>query len=63
MDVDTSHTAGYGNTLVWPQGSQPGMGEVRAEIQDDLDLAKFYKEYVDLLMRLTPAAKNPSGVR
>jgi purine nucleosidase len=63
MDVDTSHTAGYGNTLVWPQGSQPGMGEVQAEIQDDLDLAKFYKEYVDLLMRPTPGAKNAAGVK
>lgn len=63
VDVDTSHTAGYGNTLVWPQGAQPGMGEVQAEIQDDLDLPKFYKEYVELLMRPTPGAKDAAGAK
>lgn len=62
VDVDTSHTAGYGNTLVWPQGSQPGLGEVQAEIQDDLDKAKFYKEYVELLTRPTPGAKSATGL-
>jgi purine nucleosidase len=57
MDVDTDHGAGYGNTLVWAPGRQPGMGEVLAEVQDDLDKAKFYKEYVELLTRPTPGAK------
>ncbi len=28
MDVDTDHGAGYGNTLTWRPGSQPGMGEI-----------------------------------
>jgi hypothetical protein len=28
------------------------------DVQDDLDKAKFYKEYVDLLTRPTPEAKN-----
>jgi inosine-uridine nucleoside N-ribohydrolase len=54
VDVDVDHGAGYGNTLVWPEGKQPGMGEVLAEVQDDLDTAKFYKEYVELLSRPTP---------
>lgn len=61
VDVDVDHGAGYGNTLVWPQGKQPGLGEVLVEVQDDLDKAKFYKEYVDLLSRPTPGAKNPAG--
>jgi hypothetical protein len=33
---------------------------VLVEVQDDLDKAKFYREYVDLLTRPTPGAK--SGV-
>ena len=49
MDVDTDHGAGYGNTLVWRVGSQPGAGEIQVDVQDDLDKAKFYKEYVELL--------------
>ncbi len=54
VDVSVDHGAGYGNTLVWAVGKQPGMGEVLVEVQDDLDKAKFYKEYVELLMRPTP---------
>jgi inosine-uridine nucleoside N-ribohydrolase len=56
MDVDTDHGAGYGNTLVWRAGSQPGAGEIQVDVQDDLDKAKFYKEYVELLTRPTPEA-------
>jgi inosine-uridine nucleoside N-ribohydrolase len=58
IDVETDHGAGYGNTLTWTPGRQPGLGEVLAEIQDDLDKDKFYKEYTDLLSRPTPGAKN-----
>jgi len=54
VDVNVDHGASYGNTLVWPEGKQPGMGEVLIEVQDDLDKAKFYKEYVDLLTTPTP---------
>jgi hypothetical protein len=59
MDVNTDHGAGYGNTLVWAVGNQPGLGEVLAEVQDDLNKEKFYKEYVELLSRPTPGAKQP----
>ena len=61
MDIDVDHGAGYGNTLAWTPGLQPGLGEVLVEVQDDLDKQKFYKEYVDLLSRPTPNAKNPAG--
>jgi inosine-uridine nucleoside N-ribohydrolase len=54
VDVNIDHGAGYGNTLVWPVGMQPGMGEVLVEVQHDLDRARFYKEYVELLTRPTP---------
>jgi len=58
MDVNLDHGAGYGNTLVWAPGQQPGMGEIEVEVQDDLDKQKFYKEYVELLSRPTPGAKS-----
>jgi inosine-uridine nucleoside N-ribohydrolase len=61
MDVNTDHGATYGNTLVWKEGSQPGAGEILVEVQDDLDKAKFYKEYVELLTKPTPGAKNANG--
>ena len=61
VDVDVDHGAGYGNTLVLAVGNQPGLGEVLAEVQDDLDKAKFYKEYVELLTRPTPEATNATG--
>jgi inosine-uridine nucleoside N-ribohydrolase len=61
MDVVTGRGAGYGNTLVWRPGNQPGAGEILVEVQDDLDKAKFYKEYVELLTRPTPGARNATG--
>jgi len=54
MDIDISHGAGYGNTLTWLPGSQPGLGEQRVHVQVDLDRDKFYKMFVDLMTRLTP---------
>jgi inosine-uridine nucleoside N-ribohydrolase len=61
VDVNVDHGASYGNTLVWPEGKQPRMGEVLVEVQDDLDKSKFYKEYVDLLTRPTPPAATPKN--
>jgi purine nucleosidase len=58
IDVNTDHGAGYGDTLAWPLGQQPGMGEALVEVQRDLDKQKFYKEYVDLLSRTTPNARS-----
>ena len=61
IDVNVDRGAGYGDTLAWPAGQQPGLGEVLVEVQDDLDKEKFYREYVDLLSRPTPNAKNAKG--
>jgi purine nucleosidase len=58
IDVNVDRGAGYGDTLAWPPGQQPGLGEVLVEVQDDLDKQKFYREYVELLSRPTPNAKN-----
>jgi purine nucleosidase len=55
IDVEVDHGASYGETLAWAPGQQPGMGEVLVDVQKDLDKERFYKEYVDLLTRPTPA--------
>src|SRR5216684_5207525 len=49
MDIDYSHGAGYGNTLVWNEGSQPGLGEQLVHVQQDLNLEKFNKMFIDLM--------------
>jgi purine nucleosidase len=51
MDIDISHTAGYGNTLVWTDGNQPELGEQLVHVQTELDLEKFNKMVIDLLSR------------
>jgi len=61
IDVNVDHGAGYGDTLAWAPGNQPGMGEALVEVQRDLDKEKFYKEYVELLTRPTPNARPASG--
>jgi inosine-uridine nucleoside N-ribohydrolase len=57
MDVDLDHGAGYGNTLRWMERNKPAMELQPVEVQDDLDLEKFYKMFVDLLTSQT-APKN-----
>ncbi len=61
IDVNVDHGAGYGDTLAWAPGQQPGMGEQLVEVQQDLDQEKFYKEYIELLTRPTPGARSEKG--
>jgi inosine-uridine nucleoside N-ribohydrolase len=49
IDVSIDHGASYGDTLAWQPGHQPGHGERLVEVQQDLDKARFYREYVALL--------------
>ena len=56
MDIDITHGAGYGNTLVWNPGSQPGLGEQLVHVQQDLNLEKFNKMFIALMTRPTPGA-------
>jgi len=51
MDIDISHTAGYGNTLVWTDGNQPDLGEQKVHVQEDLNLEKFNAILIDLFSR------------
>lgn len=54
LDVDLNHGANYGNTLSWSEEDKPQIVGPPVEIQVDLDLQKFYKEFVDLLSAPTP---------
>jgi len=54
MDVDLDHGAGYGNTLSWTERDKPRIEVQPVEVEDDLDLEKFYRMFVDLLTAQTP---------
>jgi len=54
IDVDLDRGAGYGNTLGWTEKDKPKTETQAVEVQDDLDLEKFYKLFVDLLTAATP---------
>ena len=55
VDVDTSFTAGYGNTLSWSAGEGPGLGERPVQVVLDIDLPKFEALTMDLLSRRRPS--------
>jgi len=54
LDVDLNRGAGQGDTLSWTEQDKPKIVGPPVEIQVDLDLQKFYKEFVDLLSAATP---------
>ncbi len=54
-DVDTSFTAGYGNTLSWDAAHAPGLGEQKVFIVQQVDVAKLDWLVVSLLQAPTPA--------
>ena len=54
MDVDLDRGAGYGNTLTWVEHDKPKLDVQPVEVQDDLDMDKFYKMFAELLSAETP---------
>jgi inosine-uridine nucleoside N-ribohydrolase len=54
VDVDTSFTAGYGNTLSWAPGSGPGLGERPVLVVQDVDVPRFESLTLELLERPPP---------
>lgn len=54
LDIDLDRGAGYGNTLSWTEANQPKAEMRPVEVQDDLDLEKFYRMFVSLLSGPTP---------
>jgi purine nucleosidase len=55
-DVDTSFTAGYGNTLSWDAAHAPGLGEQKVTVVQEVDVARLDKLFVDLMKAPTPPA-------
>ncbi len=51
LDIDISHTASYGNTLAWPEGDQPGMGERLVHVQTELNVERLNGLLIELLSR------------
>ncbi|MDB6084866.1 MAG: rihA 2 [Gammaproteobacteria bacterium] len=51
VDVDTSFTAGYGDTVSWSMGEGPGLGEQAVQVVLDIDVTRFEALSVDLLGR------------
>ena len=56
MDVSIDHGPTYGDTLVFPAGNPPELHGPLVEVQVDVDNAKFYKDFVELMTRPTPDA-------
>ncbi len=56
MDGEIDHGAGYGNTLNWEPGMNPGLGEQLVHVQDDLDTMRLYQDFVRLMTGPTPRA-------
>jgi inosine-uridine nucleoside N-ribohydrolase len=54
VDVDTSFTAGYGDTLSWAIGEGPGLGERQVSVVFDVDVARFERQAIALLTTPTP---------
>jgi purine nucleosidase len=54
MDVNIDRGAGYGDTMTWTDIDMPKRDVRPVEIQVDLDLEKFYNEFVELLKAETP---------
>jgi purine nucleosidase len=54
LDADLDRGAGYGNTLGWSEHDKPKLDMPPVEVQQDVDLEKFYKVLVDLLTAPTP---------
>lgn len=54
MDIDLDRGAGYGNTLSWAANDKPKVEVQLVEVQDDLDLDRFYKMFLALLTAPTP---------
>jgi inosine-uridine nucleoside N-ribohydrolase len=58
MDVDVSHGPSYGNTLTWSDEVRPETDVQRVHAQLDVDLARFTRQFVELMSGPTirPAA-------
>jgi inosine-uridine nucleoside N-ribohydrolase len=51
MDVNVDRGAGYGDTLAWSERAKPALDLRLVHVQMDVDMAKFGKEFVELMTR------------
>jgi purine nucleosidase len=51
VDIDTSFTASYGDTLSWSDGEGPGLGEQFVTVVFAVDVPRFETMTIDLLRR------------
>jgi inosine-uridine nucleoside N-ribohydrolase len=58
MDVSIDHGPAYGDTLTWPADQPPAIHGPLVEVQENLNKEQFYKEFAQLMTRLTPNAHN-----
>jgi purine nucleosidase len=54
VDVDTDGGAGYGNTLCWPAGKGPGLGERDMTVVFEVNVPKLNQSIVDAFTRPMP---------
>jgi inosine-uridine nucleoside N-ribohydrolase len=54
VDVDTSFSAGYGDTLSWPVDEGPGVGERPVTVVFEADVGKLERMTLTLLKATTP---------
>jgi inosine-uridine nucleoside N-ribohydrolase len=54
VDVDTSFSAGYGDTLSWSEGEGPGVGERPVTVVFEADVPKLERMTLSLLKSPTP---------
>ena len=54
IDVDTTFTAGYGNTLSWPAGHGPELGEHPATVVREIRVKGLERLMIELTNRPTP---------
>lgn len=54
LDASIDHGPTYGDTLAWAPGNNPGLGERPVTVNVDLNTAKFYREFIELMTRPTP---------
>jgi inosine-uridine nucleoside N-ribohydrolase len=54
VDVDTSFSAGYGDTLSWSEGEGPGVGERPVTVVFEADVPKLERMTLNLLNSPTP---------
>lgn len=57
LDGEVDQGAGYGNTLSWAPGMNPGLGEQLVHVQQNLNADRLYKLFVRLMTSPTPGAR------